>query len=86
MVLHPKSKIVALRALLGVTEAGERRLLTAINSDQTSYEEISKALNDLYILWSKMVLKLADIEDAAVTSASSHSNPEQISGWSDAQE
>jgi len=82
MTLHPKSNIFALRALFAVTEAEERRLLTAINSDETSAEEMSKALNDLYKLWSKTVLKLADIEDATVTSASSHSpahcNPEQI--------
>jgi hypothetical protein len=83
MVLHPKSKIVALRALLAVTWAKERRLLTTIDSDQTSAEEMSTALNDLSTLWSNIALKIADIEDATVTSASSHlpaqCNPEQIS-------
>jgi hypothetical protein len=64
MALHPKSKVVALRALLAVTWAEERRLLTTINSDETSAEEMSKALNDLHKLWSNIVLKLADIEDA----------------------
>ena len=82
MVLHPKSKIVALRALLAVTWAKERRLLTTIDSDQTSAEEMSTALNDLSTLWSNIALKIADIEDATVTNASSHSpencNPEQI--------
>ena len=68
MTLHPKSKIVALRALLAVTWAEERRLLTIINSEQASTEEISKALKDLHKLWSKIVLQLADIEDATVTS------------------
>jgi len=34
---------------------------------------MSKALNDLHKLWSQIVLKLADIEDATGTSASSHS-------------
>jgi hypothetical protein len=47
MPLHPESKIVALRALLAVTWAEERRLLTIINSEQASTEEISKALKDL---------------------------------------
>jgi hypothetical protein len=69
MTLHPKSKIVALRALLAVTWAEERRLLTIINSEQASTEEISKALKDLHKLWSQIVLQLADIEDATVTSA-----------------
>jgi len=69
MILHPKSKIVALRALLAVTWAEERRLLTIINSEQASTEEISKALKDLHKLWSQIVLQLADIEDATVTSA-----------------
>jgi hypothetical protein len=68
MTLHPKSKIVALRALLAVTWAEERRLLTIINSEQASTEEISKALKDLHKLWSQIVLQLADIEDATVTS------------------
>jgi hypothetical protein len=82
MALHPKSKVVALRALLAVTWAEERRLLTTINSEETSADEMSKALNDLHKLWSKIVLQLADIEDATVTSASSHPpahcNSEQI--------
>jgi hypothetical protein len=82
MALHPKSKVVALRALLAVTEAEERRLLTAINSDETPAKEMSKALTDLYQLWSRTVLKLADIEDATVPSESSRSpadcNSEQI--------
>jgi hypothetical protein len=85
MVLHPKSKVVALRALLAVTWAEERRLLTIINSEQTSAEEVSKALNDLHKLWSQIVLQLADIEDATVTSAPSHSpahcNPEQTAAF-----
>ena len=68
MILHPKSKIVALRALLAVTWAEERRLLTIINSEQASTEEISKALKDLHKLWSQIVLQLADIEDATVMS------------------
>jgi hypothetical protein len=73
MVLRPNSKIVALRALVAVIKDEEQRLLAAINSDQTSAEEISKAFNDLYTLWSTTALKLADIEDAPVTSASSQS-------------
>jgi hypothetical protein len=81
MALHPKSKIVALRALLAVTWAEERRLLTTINSDQTSAEEMSTALSALAKLWTNIVLKLADIEDATETSASrqlaAHCNPEQ---------
>ncbi|MCU1248989.1 MAG: hypothetical protein JWQ49_2018 [Edaphobacter sp.] len=81
MALQPKSKSVALRALLAVTWAEERRLLTTINSDQTSVEEMSTALNALARLWSNIVLKIADIEDATVASASSHlppdCNPEQ---------
>ena len=56
MILHPKSKIVALRALLAVTWAEERRLLTIINSEQASTEEISKALKDLHKLWNQIVL------------------------------
>jgi hypothetical protein len=68
MTLHPKSKIVALRALLAVTWAEERRLLTINNSEQASTEEISKALKDFHKLWSQIVLQLADIEDATVTS------------------
>jgi hypothetical protein len=82
MALHPRSKIVALRALLAVTWAEERRLLASIDSEQTPAEEISKALKDLHKLWSQIVLQLADIEDPTVTSASSHSaahrNHEQI--------
>ena|ERR1700692_3168683 len=82
MVVHPKSKIVALRAVLAVAWQEERRLLTIINSNETSAEEVSKALNDLHKLWSQIVLQLADIEDATVTSARSISpakcNPEQI--------
>lgn len=82
MALHPKSKIVALRALLAVTWAEERRLRTTINSEQTSADEMSTALNVVSKLWRNIVLKLADIEDATVTNASSHSpencNPEQI--------
>ena len=82
MIVHSKSKIVALRALLAVAWAEERKLLTIINSNETSAEEVSKALNDLHKLWSQIVLQLADIEDAMVTSAPSHSpakcNPEQI--------
>ncbi len=85
MTLHPKSKIVALRALLAVTWAEERSLLTTINSDQASSEEVSKALAELHKLWSQIVLKLADIEDATVTSVSSYSpencNPEQIAAF-----
>jgi hypothetical protein len=73
MVLSPNSKIVALRALVAVVKDEEQRLLAAINSDQTSAEEISKALNDLYTLWSTTALKLADLEDAPVTSPSSPS-------------
>jgi hypothetical protein len=38
-----------------------------------------RALNDLYKLWSTTVLKVAVIEDATVTSASSH--PEQIAAF-----
>ena len=85
MALHPRGKIVALRALLAVTWAEERRLLTIINSEQASTEEISKAFKVLHKLWSQIVLQLADIEDATVTSASSHSpencNPEQIAAF-----
>jgi hypothetical protein len=69
MVLRPNSKIVALRALVSVIKDEEQRLFAGINSDQTSAEEILKALNDLYTLWSTTALKLADMEDAAVTSA-----------------
>ena len=67
MAVHPKSKIIALRALLAVVNEEEQRLLTIINSDQTPAEEISKALNDLHKLWSTTVLKVADIEDATAT-------------------
>src|SRR5438270_6909071 len=67
MALHPKSKIAALRALLAVTRAEERRLLTIINSDQTSAEEMLTALNDLSKLWSNIALKIADIEDSTLT-------------------
>ena len=81
MALHPKSKIVALRALLAVTWAEERRLLATINSDETPADEMSTALDDLHKLWSQIVLKLADIEDATVASASSHL-PEQIAARS----
>jgi hypothetical protein len=77
MALHPKSKIVALRALLAVTWGEERRLLTIINSDETPADEMSMALNELHKLRSQIVLKLADIEDATVPSASGHL-PEQI--------
>jgi hypothetical protein len=65
-----------------VTWAEERRLRTTINSEQTSADEVSTALNVVSKLWRDIVLKLADIEDATVTNASSHSpencNPEQI--------
>ena len=67
MVLRPDSKIVALRALVAVIKDEEQRLFAAINSDQTSAEEISKAFNDLYTLWSTTALKLADIEEEPVT-------------------
>jgi hypothetical protein len=84
MALHPKSKAVALRALLAATWTEERRLLTTINSDQASSEEVSKALAELHKLWSQIVVKLADIEEATETNASSHSpahcNPEQVLG------
>ena len=69
MVLSPNSKTAALRALVAVVKDEEQRLFAAINSDQTSADEISKALNDLYTLWSMTALKLADFEDAPVTSA-----------------
>jgi hypothetical protein len=69
MVLSPNSKIAALRALVAVVKDEEQRLLAAINSDQTSADEISKAFNDLYMLWSTTALKLADLEVAPVTSA-----------------
>ena len=89
MVLCPTSKIVALRALLGVAWAEERRLLTIINSNETPAEEVLKALNDLHKLWSRTVLQLADIEDAIATSAPNHSpakcNPEQIAILDDRQ-
>jgi hypothetical protein len=75
MALHPKSKIVALRALLAVLKEEEQRLLTTINSDQDSAEEMSKALTDLYKLWSMTLLKVADIEDATVSSESSLFTP-----------
>ena len=68
MSFRPKSKILALRALLAVVNEEEQRLFAIINSDQTPAEEVSKAFNDLYKLWSTTVLKAADIEDAAVTS------------------
>ena len=71
MVLSPNSKIVAQRALLAVVKDEEQTLLAAIHSDQTSAKEISKALNDLYTLWSTTALKLADLEDAPVTSSPS---------------
>jgi hypothetical protein len=81
MVFHPRSTIVALRALLAVTWAEERRLRTIITSEQTSADEVSMALNVVSKLWSRVVLKLTDIEDATVTSACSHlpanCNPEQ---------
>ena len=74
MALHPTSKIVALRALLAVLEEEEQRLLTT-NSDQASAEEMSKALTNLYKLWSMTLLKVADIEDATVSSESSLFTP-----------
>jgi len=81
---QPLQAIVELRTV-AVTNEEEQRLLTIINSDQTSPEEISKALNELYKLWSTTVLKIADIEEATVTSASSYSpencNPEQIAAF-----
>lgn len=70
MVLRPNSKIVALRALVSVIKDEEQKVFATINSDQTSAEEISKSLNDLYTLWSATALKLADMEEASVTSAS----------------
>ena len=73
MALRRNSKILAVRALLAVVKSEEQRLLAAINSDQSSPEEISKAFNDLYTLWRTTVLKLADIEDASLTSVSSPS-------------
>jgi hypothetical protein len=65
MALHPKSKIVALRALLAVTWAEERRLLATINSDETPADEISKALNDLHKLWSQGLRMKNACEDLA---------------------
>jgi hypothetical protein len=73
MVLRPNSKVAALRALVAVIKDEEQRLFAAINSERTSAEEISKALNDLYTLWSTTALKLADIEEEPVTSAPSPS-------------
>jgi hypothetical protein len=73
MVLSPNSKIVAQRALLAVIKDEEQTVLAAIHSDQTSAKDISKALNDLYTLWSTTALKLADLEDAPVMSPSSPS-------------
>ena len=73
MVLRSNSKVVALRALVAVVKDEEQRLFAAINSDQTSAEAISKALNDLYTLWSTTVLKLADMEEESLTSASTPS-------------
>jgi hypothetical protein len=68
MSFRPKSKILALRALLAVVHEEEQRLLAIINSDQTPAEDVSKSFNDLYKLWSATVLKVAAIEDAAVPS------------------
>jgi hypothetical protein len=65
--MQPKSKILALGTLLAVIRQEDQRLLTAINSDQISTEEMSRAIKDLYKLWSATVLKVADIEDAPVT-------------------
>jgi hypothetical protein len=70
MVLRPNSKVVALRALVAVVKDEEQRVFAAIDSEQTSAEEISKALNDLYTLWSATALKLADMEEESVTTAS----------------
>ena len=67
MSFRPKSRILALRALLAVVHEEEQKLLAIINSDQTPPEEVSKAFNDLYKLWSSTVLKAADLEDARVT-------------------
>jgi hypothetical protein len=73
MVLRPNSKVVALRALVAVIKDEEQKVFAAIDSDQTSAEEISKALNDLYTLWSTTALKLADMEEESLTSASTPS-------------
>ena len=69
MAAHPKSRIIALRALLAVVREEEQKLLKIINSDQTSPEEISKALNELHKLWSIILLKVADLKDATATSS-----------------
>ena len=61
MATHPKTRIIALQALFAVVNEEEQKLLTIINSDQTSAQEISKALNDLHKLWSTTVLKVADL-------------------------
>jgi hypothetical protein len=68
MSFRTRSKILALRALLAVVNEEEQRLLAIINSDQTRAEEVSKAFNDLYKLWSTTALKAADLEDATVRS------------------
>lgn len=80
MVLRPDSKIVALRALVAVIKDEEERLFAAIHSDQTSAEEISRALYDLYTLWSTTALKLADMEEGSVTSASRPSPAQCLHG------
>ena len=80
MVLRPNSKIVALRALVAVIKDEEERLFAAIHSDQTSAEEISRALYDLYTLWSTTALKLADMEEESVTSASRPSPAQCLPG------
>jgi hypothetical protein len=67
MPFRPKSRILALRALLSVVHEEEQRLLAIINSDQTPAEEVSKAFNDLHKLWSTTVLKADDIERAGIT-------------------
>ncbi|MCU1249104.1 MAG: hypothetical protein JWQ49_2133 [Edaphobacter sp.] len=68
MSFRTRSKILALRALLAVVNEEEQRLLAIINSDQTPAEEVSKAFNDLYKLWSTTALNAADLEDATVRS------------------
>jgi len=68
---HPKSKVIALRALLAVIKEEERRLLITINSEQTPPDEMSSAISDIYKLWSRMLLKLADIEEQGIDLARS---------------
>jgi len=63
MLSKSKNRIVGAEALIAVSQREERRLRTIVDSDHTSPEEKSRALNDLSQLWRNAALKLADLEE-----------------------